>query len=265
MKSIYFTLCLLILFFKSTSGQVLNIDREVFNDSIEKKWIFSSLVTFSSDKQIKTVVDINSNIELDRLFKNKYGFLTLFKNDAVFNGSSTIQNQGLFNFRFRDMDYRKISIESYVQKQWNGAWGMEYRDVIGANVRIKWHEIDGADFYTAHGIFREWERWNWSGVNPELIPNNPMTIKSSTFRFNNYAKISRKLTKSIDFSAISFLQFPLTKNFLQPRWVVDANIYFNVTKHLNIVTHWNHILDQHRLVPIDNFYYSFSTGFQLNY
>ena len=63
--------------FHSTTAQVLNIDREVFNDSSKNKWIFSTLLTFSSDKQKNTIIDINSNIELDRLFKNKYGFLTL--------------------------------------------------------------------------------------------------------------------------------------------------------------------------------------------
>jgi hypothetical protein len=64
---------------------------------------------------------------------------------------------------------------------------------------------------------------------------------------------------------MSFLQFPLSGRFWQPRWYVETNLYVNANKHLNFVFHWDHIIDEKKVVPIESFYYSFSTGIQYGF
>lgn len=261
-----------ILFFLIFIGagstcQVLNIDRATDEDTTgKKKWLISAIFNLSSDKQKNNLIDISSNLELDRVFKNKYVLTTLFQNDALFNGGSSIQNEGLMQARYLDKETRKNSIEGVVQYQWNGVWGMEYRKIAGANFRHKIIDKKQVNIYSATGFFYELERWNWKGVKDEsLIPVNAPDIYKDRLRFNNYLKLAWKPSDKIDVAATSYLQFQLNNNFFKPRWFFDSNIYFNVEKHIGFTIHWDHIIDDDRPVPIDNFYYSFSFGVQLKY
>jgi hypothetical protein len=246
-------------------GQIFNVDREVKADSAYQSLSFIAGMNLSSDKQKKSVFDVSSNIELNKIFTNRYLFIAAIKNDAVFNGNDVIQNEGLTHLRFRDQDSRRYSWEGYLQYQWNGAWGMEYRYVAGNNLRMKFLEQRKSDLYLGSGIFYEWEKWNWSGVKePQQQLNRPI-IQRTMFRLNQYLKYAIKLSDQVDFSAISYLQFPLKGSFLHPRWYTDANLFLGLGKKITFIVHWDHIFDSFRPVPIDKFYYSFSTGLQLNF
>ena len=198
-------------------------------------------------------------------FHNNYSLISIVRNDAIFNGKSSIQNEGQMQLRFRDLDKRKYSYEGYMQYQWNGAWGMEYRYLIGSNFRMKFLEEKKSDLYIGLGIFKEWERWNWSGVKNVPIPNNAPLINVGVYRLNTYSKYSIKLSDQVDISAISYIQFPLNQKILNPRWYFESNLYIQASKHINFLIHWDHIYDSYRYVPIDNFYYTFSTGIQLSF
>jgi hypothetical protein len=256
-----------ILFFLSafhqqSKAQVFNVDREVVPDSSYGKWAFAAGVSLATDKQKSNISNLSSNLEIDRFLNNNYLLIAALKNDAVLVGDDAIQNEGLAHIRFRDRDSRKISWEAYVQYQWNGAWGMDHRIVMGNNLRFKFLEKRKADLYFATGIFQEWEKWNWSGVKQELVPANPLPLRRNMFRLNEYLKYAIKLNDQVDISTVSYLQFPLKGIFLQPRWHFDANLFLHVGKHLSFTVSWNHVIDKNRLVPIDKFYYGFSTGLQ---
>ena len=262
---IIFSLLLFESFIFPTYSQILNIDREIGSDTVNKKWEGVSGISVSTDKQKRNLIDINSNFELNYNTKSHRVLFGILRNDAVFNGKNTIQNEGMFHVRFRDKDYRKYSIEEYIQYQWNGAWGMDYRYLGGLNFRVRWIEKKNFDFYTGIGLFKEWEKWNWNGVKENLLPTILDNKLRSVYRLNNYVKLSAKLNKSIDFTTTSFLQFPLEGAFWKPRWYLEANFYVNTSKHTNFVFHWDHIVDDNKLVPIESFYYGFSTGLQINY
>ena len=256
--SVIFSLC-----FMTARSQVVNIDRGNVSDSSKKTWSIYTELTFSSDKQKKSISDLNSDVEINRNFKNNFVLMSIFRNDALFNGSNTIQNQGLYHLRFRDRDTRKICPEEFLQYQWNGAWGMMYRYLFGANLRFRLIEKKVTDLYIGSGFFYETEKWNWSGVKPELVPPNPKDMMKQMWRSNNYIKYSRKITDHIDITSISYLQFPLDGIFFRPRWYQESKLYFNAGKHINILLKYNHTFDPRRVVPIDKFYYSYSTGIQL--
>ena len=188
------------------------------------------------------------------------------KADVTVNGKQSLQNDGYVHLRFKDNDTRKISLEEYIQYQWNGAWGMEYRFLGGANTRFKLFHKQAFNFYAGLGVFHESEKWNWSGVkDPQLIPVNPPKVTRQAWRLNNYWKVAGKLSPMVDVAAVTFLQFPFSGNFLRPRWYLDVNAFIKTGKHFSIVLHWDHILDDQPAVPISNYFYSFSTGFQVNF
>lgn len=246
------------------NAQILNVDREFTEDSVRKNFDLTANLFLSSDKQKNNLLDVSTSLEFDKYLKNKYIILALFRNDAVYNGNQMVQNEGLSHIRYRDNDHRNFSPEFYGQYQWNGAWGMKYRYVAGANLRVKVIDQTKGDIYAAIGSFYEVEKWNWQGVKSALVPSNPKDIKRDMFRLNTYLKASRKLNKNIDVSAVTYLQFPFQSQFLQPRWFLDANMYIAATDKLEFVLHWDHIRDLNRLVPIDDFFYSFSMGIQVN-
>jgi hypothetical protein len=248
----------------SASSQILYLDREKGEDSVRKKINFTGDLTFSSDKQKNNILDLSAQLELDRFYQNKFCLISLFKNDATFLGKKTIQNEGFFHIRYRDQDTRRISAEEYLQYQWNGSWGMEYRILAGANMRNRWIDNSKFDVYTGIGLFQEWERWNWSGLSDNLNTPDKTPVNKTLCRLNSYAKISAKITENVDLALMSYLQFPVDEYFFKPRWNFESNVYFRAGKNFSFLIHWDHILDNNRVVPIQSFYYSISTGLQFN-
>lgn len=255
-------LFVVVLFPFFSGAQIINIDREFSDDSLHRRWAYAASVSLSTDKQAQNVLDFASQLEVDRFLGKRYVMIGMVKNDAIFLGRQAIQNEGLVHIRLRDNDSRKYSVESYLQYQWNGGLGLEYRYLGGANFRMKFFEKRKADLYAALGLFREWERWNWNGVKAALVPDPALVRKREMFRVNQYLKYSVKLTDQLDISTVSYLQFPTVGRFLQPRWFFDLNAYVAAGKHLRFMMHWDHMFDNRRVVPIDQYYYGFSTGIQ---
>jgi len=258
-------LCIIILYNGLLEAQILNIDREIIPDSTSKKWELITSLSLSANKQKQSVVETKSDVEVYRNFKSNYTLLLVFKDNAIFNDHATIQNQGMLHVRFRDRDHRKLSPEEFVQYQWNGSWGMQYRYLTGANMRVKWFDLHKNDLYSGIGVFSEWEKWGWSGVKDELVPLFHPEITRQLFRLNTYTKASWQISSVVDIVSSTYLQFPLSGHFFQPRWYFETNLYLTASKHLNFILHWDQIKDTKRVVPINSFSYNYSTGIQLNF
>jgi len=253
------------LFSLPTFSQILNSDRLVSEDTIYKKWRSFVDVSFSSDKIKKSLLDGSSKIEINRYFKNNYILVSSINNDITFNGNDVIQNEGYAQIRYRDNDKHIWSNESFLQYQWNGALGMDYRKVIGSNVRKRLLENKKIDLYTGLGLFYETEQWNWSGVENSDQYNETPTLNRSLFRLNHYWKMAYKLNDNMDISAVSYFQLPLNKDIANLRWFFELNTYIKMTKSTSFVIHWDHTYDKYRLVPISNYYYSLNFGIQLKW
>ena len=157
------------LFSSPLFSQILYVDRITQTDSITSKWAGFTDVSFSSDKLKNNVLDGSTKFELNHFFENNYFIVGTISNDITLNGKEVIQNEGFIQIRYRDMDTREWSTEAFVQYQWNGALGMEYREVLGSNIRKRFFEKKKVDLYAGLGVFYELEQWNWNGVeNSEL-------------------------------------------------------------------------------------------------
>jgi hypothetical protein len=262
MRIKFLSLFIFVFIFKC-SAQVLNIDREIKDDSSSKPYEFSANLNFSSNKQRKSLIDGSNTLELVRNYKNRYALISLLRTDFTFIGGQSLQNKGTFHLRYRDRDQRKYSAELFLQNQWNGIWGMEYRFLAGVNFRMRLQEKDGKDLYLGTGIFSEMERWNWSGVETTQVPPNPKDVYRHWYRLNQYLKYSTQLGPQADMTMTSYLQFPLNGYFLQPRWYLEWNTFVHLGKHASLMIHWDHNLDAETALPISSFYYNFSTGLQV--
>ncbi len=80
----YRYLIFLVLFNPSIlSAQMINIDRENTQESIIKRWDVSTLIDFSSDKQVKDLLDLSIKSSLLRKYSNKYALNFIANNDIV--------------------------------------------------------------------------------------------------------------------------------------------------------------------------------------
>lgn len=263
MKSFFF-----FVFFILTGNvisQVLNIDREIDSDTLFRRVRANFNFTFSTDKQKKNLIDFSNISEIDYFLKNKYLFVFLTKTELAFSGLTALENNGFFQLRFRDNDSRKISPDLFLQYQWNGVQGMERRSLLGINARMRWMEKRKSDLYTGLGVFYEAEKWN-PFLSAYAFPiGSQGIINRNIFRLNTSAKFAFNISENIDFVGATFVQFPLNSYFLTPRWFFDANLFFTVNKHLEFTIHYDHNLDSYRPLPIENYYYSVSTGINIKF
>jgi hypothetical protein len=246
-------------------SQVLSVDREIENDTSFRHVRASFNFNFSNDKQKRNLIDFSNASEIDLFLKNKYFFIFLSQTELSLNGLTALENNGFFQLRFRDNDSRKISPDIFTQYQWNGVQGMEHRALLGVNARMRWLEKKQSDLYTGVGLFYEYEKWN-PFLNSYAFSKDSMNIVfRNMFRLNTTAKFALKITDNIDFAGTTFVQFPLNNHFLTPRWFFDSNLYFNVNKHLGFIIHYDHNFDTFRPLPIDNYYYTVSTGINIKF
>ncbi len=252
-----------VIFITNINAQVLNVDRENGQDSIKKNVMASIAFSFSSDKQKNRFIEFSNINELDYFLKNKYLFLLINEADISYNGKKAIENNGYVQVRFRDNDSRKISPDAYCQFQWNGILGMENRSLAGMNARFLFVEKNKSDLFISVGTFYEIEKWN-SGLSSYNYQNDSkIVVNREMFRLNLVVKSAFKMGNKIDFAATSYVQFPINSNFLKPRWTFDSNLYFEITKHVNFLIHYDHSFDEYRALPIDSFYYAVNLGVQV--
>jgi hypothetical protein len=256
-------LCAFAIFSKTVNSQILTIDRENGQDSIQKKIRASFVLNFSSDKQKNNIVDFTNKSEIDFFTKKNQVLIVLAQTELAFNGKNSLEKNGNLQIRFRDNDTRVAYPEAYIQYQWNGILGMEQRKVAGLNIRVNCIEKRASDLYLSVGTFYENERWNPQTSSMNFNLNNRSIINREMFRLNTVAKFAFKIAKGVDFSGVSYLQFPLNENFKSPRWYFDSNINFEVNKHLSFLIQYDHNLDNYRPLPIDNYYYSLSLGLSI--
>ncbi len=252
-----------LIFITGINAQVLNVDRENGQDSTKRRFLASFTCSFSSDKQKNKFIEFSNSTELDYFLKNHYFFVLLNQTDIAYNGKNTIENNGFVQLRFRDNDTRRLAPDAYTQFQWNGIWGLESRSIIGMNARLNCLEKKKSDLYLSAGAFYEMEQWNTRLSSFAYKTEGVSDVYREMIRLNMVAKFAFKIGKKIDFAGISYLQFPLNTNLLKPRWVFDSNLYFEFSKHLNFLIHYDFNYDEYRPLPIDSFYYSLNFGVQV--
>ncbi|MFM7766189.1 MAG: hypothetical protein ACKO6I_11085 [Sphingomonadales bacterium] len=140
----------------SLQGQILNVDSELQDSMAKNRYLLIS-GSFSHDKQKKSINDAECYIELLQKAKNSYAGVLVGQLNTVLSGKEIIQNEGFFQLRYRDLDTRKTSMETYIQYQWNGLWGMQERKLAGMNVRQKLFDKKSSDFYAGLGAFMRWK------------------------------------------------------------------------------------------------------------
>jgi len=247
----------------SLQGQILNVDSELQDSMAKNRYLLIS-GSFSHDKQKKSINDAECYIELLQKAKNSYAGVLVGQLNTVLSGKEIIQNEGFFQLRYRDLDTRKTSMETYIQYQWNGLWGMQERKLAGMNVRQKLFDKKSGDFYAGLGGFYEMENWNYKGVEDTARYSGFAPVQQNRMRINSYVKVAKKLFKNCEIIAESFVQanaFSLANN-PSVRWFLLGRINYNASEKIQLSFNYDHIYNQSPPVPVKKLYAGY--GFHFN-
>jgi hypothetical protein len=243
--------------------QVLNADRASSTADSAKKWMLAlqGAIDYSSEKRL---FDLDIKADITRLLKNNRLISLLFSNEFEKKVGGNLQNNGFYHLRFRDNDTRKISAEYFTQYQWDDLRGMLSRYLIGSNIRFRLKETSTFDLYIGIGLMYEWEKWNYDGVSQNKVPTvHPLFLKTPLLKINQYVKVSTKLFKTTEMTVTNFFQARPDKHIITPRIANFFQWNIPVTKKFGLNLNFESIYDADPIVPIDHFYFSYSTGFRL--
>lgn len=258
----YYLVIFLLSIISPLHGQVLNIDRENGEDTLNKKFHAAFDFNFSLDKQKGDFIDLNNKSELDLSIKKNMILIFLTSTELSLSGKDQIENNGYFQLRFRDNDKRKCFPDTYVQYQWNGILGMKQRYLIGSNLRVNWMEGKETDLYTGIGVFYEDEIWDPTFSTLDFS-DTLTTIHRKLIRLNTSVKYALKIGERADLALVNYVQFPVNNFFGKPRWFFDSNLNLAITKKWSTVLHYEHNYDLYRPLPIETYYYALTIGFRL--
>jgi len=249
------TLFFAFFFTTSIMAQVLNTDKTIALDSSKK---IQSLISISiaTDQQKKSLVDFFYTG--DFTFVKKDNTTTFYsKIDKVTNGGISIQDVGTFQLKNNRILSKKLYLESFAQFQWDGALGLEYRNLAGFNLVHYFKNTQTEDFFWGGGIFLENERWNWSAVNnTALIGKTPINVTHP--KLNITAKYSViNPVNNFEFIIRVFNQSGSYQNNFSNRTSVFNQIQLPINKKLTTSFNIDFLYDTAPIVPIDHFHYNY--------
>jgi Protein of unknown function, DUF481 len=240
-------------------AQIINIDK-TDTSAYEKKnhWSASFSAGLELDKQNKTLLDMSNFADASLQHYHEL-FVLSASNRITSNGDKSFLNTGYVHLRWRHNYKNRLHPEAYGQYQWDEQRGMMHRFVSGVNLRYTlWHQQKW-DMTFATGILYENEEWNYTAVDSSKIPFNPINQKTSLLKSNNYIKWEGQVSPTSTISVIFFYQAAFT-DLLKPR--ISSFISYDVTisRHFSLGIKYSGLYDVNPVVPIPNFYYSFSTN-----
>jgi hypothetical protein len=235
--------------------QILNTDKTVAMDSSKK---IQSLiaVSISTDQQKKNLVDLFYTGDITIINKNNSS--TFYsKIDKVTNGGQSIQDVGTFQLKNNRILNKKLHLESFVQYQWDGALGLEYRKLAGLNLVHYFKNTQIEDFFWGVGLFLENEKWNWSEVNNQsLIGGIPINIIHPKFNITTKYSIINPINK-FEFIIRIFNQSGSFQNIFSNRTSIFNQIQLPINKRLTTSLNIDFLYDSAPIVPIDHFHYNY--------
>lgn len=248
--------CLPALF---AAGQIINIDKTDTAAYTKKaSWSGNVSMGLEIDKQKATLYDASNFFDAS-LQKNRELFVLSASNRFTYNGPQDFLNTGYVHLRWRH-DYKNTwNPESFVQYQWDAVLGMVHRFIAGENVRYNIRHGAQWQIAFATGVFYEDELWDYKAVDSAKIPPSPVNQESRELKSNNYVKWEGQLSPVSSLSAIVFYQAAFN-DFWRPRISGVVNLDVTVSKHFSLGLHYSGLYDAGPVVPIFQFYYSFSNS-----
>ena len=258
-----FILVIFLIVSQYVSGQILTVDKLEKQDTSKHQNFFTNLdFGFNFIQEEVSILDLKTSAELTYFLKKDLIYSITQYNLAATDKVNYL-NAGYTHLRYRINNESKVSPEFFGQYQWDGVRGMKNRALGGSNLRFTIISDSSFSFYAALGAMYEYEVWDYRGVPDDKVPVNSSDEYTSYIKLNSYFKINKQFSKNAKLIFITYIQARPDNNIIYPRISPSLKLNFNISKKVSFTVNFSSIYDFDPIVPIRNFYYSFSNTIQV--
>lgn len=256
-----------VLFFVQLKAQILW--QESFVAILDTtKWIKGTISpNFSYVTQRRNLIGFSNTSDLGLRFK-KFGVTMAQQIEFQKYGQDQIQSGGFVYLETRAFSSKFLLPELYAQLHWAEARGLRQKKAAGINGRVILFRQKTTGFFIGLGLFYEYENWDYSGIDNELLKPLPDEEQSITTRYiknNFYISLKEEIANKIMLDFSFYHQAAIVNGFRSPRLAASISLKYPLTKHLNLIGQYQNIYDYDPIVPISPWFHRLVSSFQFSF
>jgi len=253
-------LSILLIINQTVFSQIISVDKlDTLSYTHKAKWEGNISEGLEVDKQNTTLWDATNSADFS-LTKWKNLFIFSGSERFTFSGPQDFLNTGYLHIRWRPHYKGIVHTESYTQYQWDDKVGMKYRCVAGENIRYSFVRKHNWELVFGTGLLYETEKWDYEGVDTNTVHIKGPPVYVQHIKSSSYLKWEGSVSSTTTLSTVLFYQGSFN-DYFQPRISTTITLDAAINSHLSFGFKFYGMYDSKPIVPITNFYWSFSNSF----
>lgn len=248
MKKCVFTLLAVVLFINVTKAQILNVESQrILQDSAG--WVGKADVSFDITSNQKQVLALSSALHA-QYRQNRHTYILLGGAGMIRADKNDFDNSGHIHFRYNYDLSRLVTIEAFLQGQYNRVLMVDHRELTGTGARLLLLNTHKSRLYAATLYMFEREALT------EALG------KYNHHRMSSYLALNLSFNDHVSMNNIVYYQ-PRLDFFSDRRFVVQSSLKFRITKMLGFTVDFNLYNDSYPPPGIKKTVYSVKNGFRI--
>ena len=236
------------------NAQILHTENFAVILDTTKYFKGSIIPDFQFQNQKKDLLEFENTANISFRIKKNNAFTIANKIELSKYGKETLLSGGFLYFEYRRILGNKHVVEPYIQLHWTEARGLDYKFASGLNYRYRIFYSDDLGLFFGTGPFYEFERWNYNGVDDELLPADLTEIEKENIKLGTYFSFKWFTDHKFDFDLSIYHQSRLDEIFSFPRLASSSSVTYNFTDNIGLILRYQNIYDYKPVVPIDKLY-----------
>ena len=209
-------------------------------------------------------LEISNTADISIRIKN-HAFTVANRVEYSILGEDNILSGGFAYVEYVNLQSKKIALEPFFQMHWQEIRGLNRKYAGGMNIRWRALFKENTGLFFGLGTLYEFERWDYSGVPDDLIPNDQTPVEIDQFRGASYISYKQKLGDSFDLDISGYYQPTFSSPFKKYRLASSFELTYNFTEFIGLRFLYQNIFDPKPLIPIDELYNDVKFGITLSF
>lgn len=259
-RHFYFTVIFTLLF-SFSNAQIIDFDdMAIAKDTVQDTAVWNAYIGLSFDMIKQDQPLLYTRLESSLSYeKKKHLWILTGNNKTTLNGGEQVQNTGLLRFKYLWNFRKKLFPSLFTQMQYDAQRGLRQRNLIGVNGVYTAINKPRHQFLLKLGVMYEEELWDYTAVPDDRIPEtHSKTEWNQLIKFNFNPRYNYKINDHSWVSVILFIQGRIDSFAVTPRISQIGKLNLALSDHLIFSSGFYGIYDFKPIVPIDNFYYSWT-------
>src|SRR5690554_2421071 len=145
----------------------------------------------------KDYLEIENTSDISIRLKNHALTLANKVEYSIFGGEKLLSG-GFIYLEYLNLQSKRFALEPFFQMHWREQRGLDSKYAGGLNLRWRAVVTENTGLFFGLGSLYESERWNYSGVPGELLPEDITPVETEGFRGKSYFSYKQKLGSMFD-------------------------------------------------------------------